>query len=391
MANPSTYLVAGAGVAGIEAAAAIRDNDNDGRILVAGAEPHPFYARLRLCELVDGRLEVDRLVLRKEDWYRDHRIELMQGVRLDNIETGTATARLSDGTIVSFDRLLLATGSTPFVPPISGAELDGVCTLRTIDDALALRELASRESGSAVVVGGGLLGLEVSVALSNLGMSVTVVDVSPWLLSRQLDPEGGEVIRGILERRGLEFRTATTVESISGHGRVEGVDLAGGEHIPASLVLVAAGVRPNVRVAREAGIEIGRGIIVDDSLETSAPGVFAAGDCAEHRGRVYGIWPASQAQGRAAGAAMAGKDVRYEGTTPSNTLKIADVAVFSIGRVDVEARPDTDTVRDKDVYRRLFRDSEGCLNGAILINDLSERKAIANAVEAGTPYGHGGG
>lgn len=377
---PRSYLVAGAGVAGIEAAAAIRTNDPQGRICVIGAEPYPFYTRIRIGELVDGRVEIDRLILRKPDWYDDRNIELRLETRLVGIDVREARAELSDGSRFPWDRLLLATGATSFVPPIPGADLPGVCTLRNIDDALALKKRAAGAE-CAVVIGGGLLGLEAATSLTNLGIVVTVVDIASWLLPRQLDPAGGGVVQSILERKGLRFRTGATVEAITGDDHVESVDLAGGERIPASLVLVATGIRPETALAREAGLRCDKGIQVDDDMATSAEGIYAAGDCAEHRGRIYGIWPASEAQGRVAGGSMTGADQSYDGTIPYNTLKIAGVAVFSIGDFDPEGRSDPEVAQDGDTYRRLVRKEDGRLTGAVLVGDLKERRRIVAAIE----------
>ncbi|NOZ02333.1 MAG: NAD(P)/FAD-dependent oxidoreductase [Deltaproteobacteria bacterium] len=383
--SKTDYVIAGAGVAGIEAAAAIRARDPDGRIMVVGEEPHPFYARIRLGELIDGRVGVERLILKKDEWYRDNSIDLRTGVRVEGFDTKAAVADLSDGARVQYDRLLLAVGARPFMPPFPGSDLPGVRTLRTIDDALKIKSLAA-DARAAVVIGGGLLGLEAAVSLVNSGLDVTVVDVSRWLLPRQVDPKGGGVVQGILEGMGLHFRIDAKVGSIEGRGRVESVELAGGESLSASLVLVAAGIRPEVGPARDSGIEVDRGIKVDDRLTTSAHGVFAAGDCAQHRGRVYGIWPASEAQGRIAGAVMAGEKASYEGTIPLNTLKIAGVAVFSIGDIDPENTGDTETLQSGHVYRRLTRDEKGRLKGAVLVGDIKERRRIIAAVGEGKPY-----
>jgi len=378
-------VVAGCGVAGVEAAAAARAADAAARVVVAGAEPMPFYARIRLPEVVAGKVAPERLVLRGPAWFDEQRIELRTGVALDGIDTRAAMALLSDGEAIPYDGLVLAIGARPNVPLIPGADLRGVVTLRSMADAVSIAASA-RGGGPVVVVGGGLLGLEAAAAIRALGPAVTVLEVASSLLSRQLDAEGGEVVRGILERRGIAFRLGVSVRAIEGGGKAEAVTLASGERLDASVVLVAAGVRPEVSVAAAAGIAVGRGITVDDRCATSAEGVFAAGDCAEHRGRAYGIWPASEAQGRVAGACAAGADARYDGTIAQNTLKVMDTAVFSIGRV-AEAPSGVGTrVRDGDTYRRLVTDEEGRLIGAVLIGDLKERRSIAAAVTARTTW-----
>ncbi len=350
-----------------------------------GAEAYPFYARIRLGEVVAGRVEPERLTLKGPEWYRDRRVELELGVRAEVLDLEAARVRLSSGESAPYDALLIATGAVPFVPPIPGADLPGVMTLRDLAGALALRQRALASS-QAVVLGGGLLGIEAAASLRQVGLAVVVVEAAPWLLPRQLDREGASVVQKALEARGLSFRIGAKVQAITGGDRVEGVALESGENLPADLVLVAAGVRPEVSLAREAGIHVERGIVVNDRLETSAPGVFAAGDCAEHRGRLYGFWPAAEAQGRAAGAAMAGEDPQYRGTVPSSTLKVVDIPVLSVGEVDPEGTLESEVRIGEGRYRRLVRDREGRLVGAILVGDLTERRAIMRAVEAGTSY-----
>lgn len=373
----------GAGVAGVEAAAALRSRDGDCRVRIVGAEPTPFYARIRLPEVLAGRTDPSRLVLRTPDWYREHRLDLLTGVRVEALDPAQARVRLSSGEWVAYDALLLATGATPFVPPVPGVDLEGVFTLRSLEDALRLRERA-HASSRAVVIGGGLLGIEAAAALRPLG--VVVVEAAPWLLPRQLDRGGAAVVQQVLQARGLEFRLGAKVLGITGPGRVQAVSLASGEELPADLVLVAAGVRPETSLARDAGLDVGRGIRVDDRMATSSPGVYAAGDCAEHGGRLYGIWPAAEAQGRTAGAAMAGEDPRYQGTVPSNTLKVTDLPVFSAGDVDPAGAVESEVTTGEGRYRKLVRDREGRLVGAILIGDLRERRAVLDAVTTGAPF-----
>ena len=388
-----TLLIVGAGVAGLEAAAAARAVDADARILLVTGEAVPFYARIRLSEVVGGRIEPERLLLKPSAWYGEQRLELRLGARVEGVDVSAGTARLADGEVIAYDGLLLATGARPFVPPFPGAGLDGVVTLREMADALDLRRRA-QAGGPVVVVGGGLLGLEVGAALRGTGLDVTVVEVAPWLLNRQLDRTGGDLLQGLLERRGLRFRLGASVTGLAGAAdRVEAVELGGGERLPASLVVVSAGVRPQAGLARDAGLTVARGICIDDACRTSAPGVFAAGDCAEHRGQLYGIWPASEAQGRVAGRVMAGGEAVYPGTIRQATLKVSDVLAFSMGEA-VSVAPSGDAprelvVREGDVYKKVVLDSEGRAIGAILMGDLKERRAIAAAVTGRQPWSFG--
>jgi nitrite reductase (NADH) large subunit len=380
-----TSVVVGGGVAGIEAATAIRARDETARILVLTDEPWPYYSRIRIGEVVDGRSGPEGLFLRLDAWYDEQRIEMRRGARVEGIDPAGGELHVAGGERIPYDGLLLAVGARPFVPPFPGADLPAVTTLRRMDDALELRRRAG-QGGRCVVVGGGLLGLELSASLAGAGMSVTVVEAAPWLLPRQVDAEGGAVLQGIMERRGVSFRLASGVEAVepAEDGAVR-VSVKGGERLPGDLVVVSAGVRPDTALARECGLAVDKGIRVDDGLRTSAPGIWAAGDCAEHRTGLYGFWSAGGDQGKAAGASLAGAPVAYAGSMRQTTLKITDVAVFSIG--DLAAPFDREeSFREGDVYRRVRMDAAGRVVGAVLIGSLDERKALVVSSMTGRPY-----
>jgi nitrite reductase (NADH) large subunit len=315
------YVIVGASVAGTAAAAAIRERDPDGRITLLGEEEFGLYSRIRLPEYLAGRLERERLVIRKADWYAGLNIDLRTGTRAESVDVETARVSLSGGEILAYDRLLLATGADCFVPPFSGHDLPGVFTVRTVLDVDRLRYEAERVKAAAVI-GGGLLGLEMASALAYLGLEVTVVEVLPWLLPRQLDRQGGNLLQLVLENSGLKFKTGAEIDNIVGDDGAEAVRLSNGEEISASLVLVSAGVRPRVDLAESAGLQVEKGIVIGEHAETSAEGVYAAGDCAEHRGRIYGIWPAAEAQGRVAGAVMAGGDAVFTDAQTEYRLRL---------------------------------------------------------------------
>jgi nitrite reductase (NADH) large subunit len=373
------YLIVGSGVAGTTAAGSIREHDTSGRIVLLGEEELPLYSRIRLPEYLAGRVEREKLVIRKPGWHADKKIELNTGIRAEAIDPATSRVRLADGSSLTYDRLLLATGASCFVPPIAGHRLDGVMTIRTVVDVERM-QAGLKGSKSVVVVGGGLLGLELAGALNMLGLEVTVVELEPWLLPRQLDQQGGDLLQGMLEREGLRFRTAAKVAEFEGKDSIKAVRLSDGQLLPASLVLVSAGVRPRVELAREAGLEVGRGILIDDSTATSAPKVYAAGDCAEHRGITYGIWPAAEAQGWVAGARMAAASAAYTGTLPSHSLKVCGIDVFSAGHFDVDDQARCARTLGENTYRKLVVDQAGNTVGAILIGDVSERGRILQSL-----------
>jgi nitrite reductase (NADH) large subunit len=374
------YVIAGAGVAGISAAGNIRKLDPAGKISMFTDEPYPFYSRIRLPELIAGEIDRERLIIYQPDWYTERGIKLHLGESITRIDCRNKLVTSSNGGSYPYDRLLLATGSHPFVPPINGAEKKGVFTLRSVRDALAIKEYA-RNAHKAIVVGGGLLGLEAGNGLRRAGLAVSIIEFFPRLLPRQLDLTGAEMLQRQMEGMGFEFFLAAQTKEILGEGRVEGVLLADGRRIAADMVLISVGVRPNLELAQEIGLQIGKGVVVDDRLQTSADHVFAAGDLIEHRGVFYGIWPASQRQGEVAGINMAGGDELYQGTVPSNVLKVVGIDLVSAGEIDVEGKLESLVKKDvaKNIYRKLII-KDDTLVGCILLGDVSGKQKILAAI-----------
>ncbi|HQC43819.1 MAG TPA: FAD-dependent oxidoreductase [Myxococcota bacterium] len=376
------YIIIGSGAAGLEAATAIRTADSLGNITVVSEESWPYYSRIRIGEVVDGRSEPDKLALRLPNWYDEQKINLLLKSRVTQIVHAKKQVQLADGQLLDYDSLLIATGARPFVPNFPGSDL--AKTLRFMADAVALRQ-AIVGVKRAVVIGGGLLGLELAASLAKAGLAVTVVERNNRLLPRQLDLVAGELVLELLQRQGIDFVLPASTAQIRQENNGLSVDMDDGCSLPADLVLVSAGVRPAIELAQAAGIEVDQGILINDQMQTSIPGIYAAGDCAEHRGQLYGIWPASSEQGRFAGRAMAGLDVTYAGTTRMVTLKVAEIGVFSMGKTGDEDG-EVQAERSGDDYKRLVRDENGVLIGATLVGDLSERRHILMALTAGKPY-----
>lgn len=347
------YVIIGNGPAGTGAAARIRALDADGEITILSAEPDPHYTRIRLVEYLAGTLPEERLVLRAPAWYRERGISLRLATPAAGIRPPQGEVELSGGGRVAYDRLLVATGGIPVRPPLPGVDLPGVFTLRTLADARALSAWAGA-SRRAVVLGGGLLGLEAGAALARRGLPVTVAEVFPRLLPRQLDGTGAAILQGRLEGLGLSFVLGAKASLVTGRDRVEGVALDDGRHLPGDLLLISAGIRPAASLLEPHGGVGSQGITVDDRLRTVLPEVWAAGDCAEHRGRAYGIWPAAEEQGRTAGILMAGGEASYGGTSSSNSLKVAGIDLVCEGEVDpkgeLESRVESDPSRG--TYRK---------------------------------------
>lgn len=376
------YLIAGNGVAGTTAAEHIRKYDSQGEITVVTDEEVPFYYRLRLNEFIAGEIDVDKLIAKKESWYQDQRIDLKLGVRLVGGDASRRALEDADGGKYPYDRLLIATGSHSFIPPINGAGVKGVYALRSISDARAIIDAAGK-STDVVLIGGGLLGLEAGNALRKLGKNVCVVEFFPRLLPRQLDEKGAELLRTIMEDMGFSFRLGAKTGEIAGADGVKSVELEGGESLPARMVVISAGVRPNLELADALGLDKDKGIKVDDRLNSSVQDIFAAGDAAEYRGIPYGIWPAAMEQGKIAGANMTGGQEEYNGTTMANTLKVVGVDLASAGDIDAEGRLESKTDVREGVYRKIVLDG-GLIKGCIMLGDTKGFNDITRAMKAGT-------
>lgn len=376
----TTYLIIGNGAAGNAAAEAIRKYDPEGAVHIFSREKYPFYYVPALPEFLAGEKQLSQFTLHDLDWYKKNRLDLHLDTEITRIDPDAKVAITRQGKEYHYDKLLLATGGYSFVPPIKGADQEGVYTLRTFDDAQTIREKAG-ESQRAVLIGGGLLGLEAGNGLRKAGLKVTVVEFFPRLLPRQMDVPGAAILQKQLEDMGFTFYLgAKTQEIVRENGRLT-VVLESGERLPADLVLISAGVRPELTLAEALGLDIDKGVKVDDAMRTSRADIYAAGDLVEHRGRFYGIWPASMEQGRVAGAAMAGQDAKYKGTVPANTLKVVGIDLMAAG--DIDADGELPSVVDKDETRKTYRKlvvKDNVLVGAILLGDLKGSQEIQQAI-----------
>ena len=372
------YLIIGNGVAGTTAAEYIRKLDEEGDITIATQENIPFYYRIRLNEYVSGDLNEEDLIVKGEDWYRDKRIDLKLSVPITGAEPSEKIVITEDNQRLSYDCLLIATGSHSFVPPINGSEKKGVFALRSIQDARDISGWAG-DTQDVVLIGGGLLGLEAGKALRKLGKQVMVVEFFPRLLPRQLDLYGAKRLQEIMEKMGFSFRLGAKTEEIKGDERVKGVTMVGGETLPASMVIISAGVRPNLELSEPLGLDTDKGIMVDGHLRTNQPDIYAAGDVAEFRGMPYGIWPAAMEQGKIAGINMAGGDMVYEGTTMANSLKVAGVDLASAGNIDAENELESKVVTDENVYKKIVMKNDQII-GCIMLGDTKGFNKIIKAM-----------
>jgi nitrite reductase (NADH) large subunit len=376
------YVIVGNGVAGTTAAEEIRKHDPQGSITILSAEDIPFYYRIRLPEVVAGDIEESKVIARNPAWYRDRSIDLHLQATVTLIDGDSKTLETESGREFPYDRLLLANGSHSFIPPIQGADIPGVFALRSMQDVRDIRSWAER-SARIVLIGGGLLGLEAGNGLRKLGKEVTVVEFFPRLLPRQLDTDGAARLQSMLEDMGFSFRLGAKTTSITGGQAVQEVHLESGETLPADLVLVSAGVRPNLDLPGQLGLDMDKGVKVNEHLETSREGVFAAGDVTEFQGRVYGIWPAAEDQGRLAGKNMAGRKESYQGTVMANTLKVVGIDLASAGEIDADNDHHSRVEASDDRYRKIVLDDNRII-GCIMLGDTSGFQKVTRMMQEQT-------
>ena len=385
-ASVKRVVVVGNGIAGVTAADHVRRTHPSCEIHLVGRERYPLYNRMGITRLIYGRSAMQGLYLLPDAWYEQHAITSWLNTRVDSIDAAARTVTLGTGETLEYDRLILAAGGRSVVPQIDGFGARGCYILRDAEHAMHLREYVQRRRARrAVVAGGGLLGLESAEALRQLGLEVLVLERGPWPLQRQVDERGGRLLQGYLAGLGIGLLTEAEVATVeSGSAGVSAVRLKDGRALPCDTFLACAGVRPDATLAVAAGLKVNQGVVVDDRMQTSAPGVYAAGDVAEHAGRLYGIWPASAAQGETAGVNAAGGERAYTGTVPATILKINGAELVSVGRI---AQQDGDEVISFEApgeyrYARLLV-RDGRIAGAIMIGHGREATLVGDAVRQG--------
>ena len=373
-------VIAGAGIAGVSAAEALRKAAPQAEIVLVSEENELPYYRLNLTRYLAGEVGADQLTLHPESWYREQRIQLQLGCALNGLDATKKELTFQDGSCLAYDRLILATGAHPFVPPFPGAERRNVTTLRTrLDADFLLTE--SRASGECICIGGGLLGLETAGGLARRGVQVTVLENMPWLLPRQLNAAAASRLQAHLLTLGISVRTAARTRQLVGDRTVRGVELEGGECLPAGLVVISAGVRSNLALAQKGGLGVRQGIQVDDALRTSHAEIFAAGDAAEHGGTLYGTWAPAQIQGAVAGLSAAGQPAVFRPLPRSNTLKVLGIDLFSIGQIEPTGPADQVVEGGQDGKYAFFLFREDRLAGAILLGDAGPAARVKQWVE----------
>ena len=373
MSTPSLVVI-GNGMAGMRTVEELLKLAPEAyRITVFGAEPHGNYNRILLSPVLAGEKTVDDIMLNTRDWYDANGIVLHAGDPVVRIDRKRRIVHAASGLAVPYDRLLIATGSTPFIVPVPGHLLPGVVGFRDLDDVDTMLA-ASLRGGRAVVIGGGLLGLEAANGLLRRGMDVSVVHLTGSLMNQQLDPPAAELLRLSLEKRGLRILLNRQTEAIVGESQVEALRFTDGETIPADLVVMAAGVRPNVALAKSAGLHVERAIVVDDTLQTYDPRVYAVGECVQHRRATFGLVAPIWDQARVCAAHLAGSGHRrYVQQATATKLKVTGVDLYSAGDIVGGEGSEDLVLRDRrgGVYKRLVV-AGNRLSGAVLYGDVAD-------------------
>jgi nitrite reductase (NADH) large subunit len=377
-------LVVGAGPAGTRCAVRLAQRVAGAQVTLLGAELSLPYDRVALSKLLAGEAEVGDLITHPLAELAALGVTYRAGVAVVGIDRAARCVVTAKGERLAYDRLVLATGATPNRLPVPGANLPGVVAYRDMADVRAMLR-AVRLGGRAVVIGGGLLGLEAATGLAARGMQVTVVHALGWPMERQLDPEAGGLLTRRLGRRGIRFVMPAATRALEGEGHVRGVRLDNGRLLPASLVVMSVGIRPNADLARQAGLEVNRGVVVDDAMRSSDPAIHAIGECAEHEGRVIGLVKPALEQAEVAAAAIAGEGRTWAPAPDAAALKVSGTAVWSAGEITAE-RAEAIILRDEESehYRRLFL-RDGRLVGAVLYGDTADAGFYLKLIEEKRP------
>jgi len=377
----SNILIIGNGVAGDSAATVISRAEEQFDVKVFTREEYPLYQRTRLGEVLSGKSSPEDIILHDEQWYAERKLELRLETMITEIHPDEKFVRTEAGERFSYERLLLATGAKPLLPPIESLNRSNVFSLRTLKDVQKIRTRLS-EVKRAVVIGGGLLGLESAFSLNQRGIDVTVVEALPMLMGKQLDEIGSKYVQSRLEKSGIEFKLDARVRELAGEESITSAVLDSGEEIKTDLTIISAGVSPRTKLASGTGLETGRGIIVDKTLRTSDPHIFAAGDAIEQDGQCYGIWPPAMEQGKVAGKNLIGGNAEYDGSLSYFKLKVASIDMISAGIRD-EERAEEVVVNEKEergVYKKFFLNDARELIGAILVGDQSCYPVVLNGL-----------
>lgn len=385
MAKQKLVMI-GNGMAGIRTIEEILERANDlYDITVIGKEPYPNYNRIMLSNILQNKMTVEETIMNPYEWYEEHGIELITNDPVIEVDRANQSVTTANGIEVSYDKLIFATGSKAFVIPVPGSTLPSVIGWRTIDDTEQMMNIAKTKK-KAIVIGGGLLGLECARGLLDQGMEVTVLHLAEWLMEMQLDRKAGNMLKADLEKQGMKFEMQANTTEILGEDDVEGVKLADGREIPADLVVMAVGIRPYTEVAKESGLDVNRGIVVNDVMQTSDSNVYAVGECAEHNGKVYGLVAPLYEQGKVLADHLTNKETNgYKGSTTFTSLKVSGCDLYSAGQIVENAEIKGIEIFNSvdNNYKNLLKD--GNVVGAVLYGDIDDGSRFYNMMKKVNP------
>jgi NAD(P)H-nitrite reductase large subunit len=384
------YLIIGNSAGGIGAVEAIRESDKTGTISVVSDEPYPAYSRPLISDFLAGRRSIDKLNYRPIDFYEQNDIKTVFGNRVTGLNLDDNTVQLESGQKLAWDRLLLATGGSPIVPPMEGREAGGVFTFTTLADAIAIDDyLQQKPDANAVVIGGGLIGVSISESLLKRQIKVTIIEMKERILNVILDEKTSYMEHKAIKDSGAEIITGHTVSKINSntHGEVYGVTLDNGDVIPCGIVIIAIGVRPRLELVNGTDIKVNRGIVVDRHMQTSVPGIYACGDVAEAYDFIYSenrltpVWPNAYLGGRTAGLNMTGNATDYPGGTNINAMKYFGIYIVSAGMISSPDKSYQELIAEhNDVYKKLIL-KEGLVTGMIFSGDVDRAGIIYNLMK----------
>ncbi|WP_213975357.1 NAD(P)/FAD-dependent oxidoreductase [Tepidanaerobacter acetatoxydans] len=380
--NP--VIIIGNGIAAVSAAEAFREHDKNTPLIIISGEPYYAYYRLRLSDLLGGTPDLDKLYIHKPEWYRNLNIDVWLGHKASKIDTQKQSVTLDNGKTVNFSKLLLANGSSAFIPPVPGTDIPGVFSIRSLDDVNNFNEFI-KDKTQGVVIGGGLLGLEVAWSLANKGKNVYVVEGSSYILSKQVDQTASELLMTLGKKAGINFVTQGRLSQIMGDRAVTSVQLNDNQTISTEFVVLSTGVRSNIDIVKNTSIQSTRGVQVNEYMQTSVENIFAAGDIAEYKGQVYGIWPVAREQGKTAGFNLAGKQIPYNEVIPSNYLKVFGVEIYSVGDLckdDSSCSTIKKFDKEDNIYSVVFLRNNIPV-GAVLFGDTKPAMKISKAIKSG--------
>ncbi|HML38244.1 MAG TPA: FAD-dependent oxidoreductase [Bacillota bacterium] len=381
------FIIIGNGAAGTTACEEIRKRNRNCSIEIISTEDVVGYNRPMLTKGILSEVAPGDFYIKPEEWYRENNIKLTLGVTVREIRKDSGEIVLDNGETRKYDKLILATGAEAFIPPIKGADQQGVTAIRSLESVKKLKELL-KQVNKAVVIGGGILGLEAAWELKQAGKEVTVIEQSPNIMGKQLDEKGSALLKAATEKSGIQVITGKAIEEITGDGKATGVKLADGTFADGELIILSTGVRQNIGLAADAGLATGRSIKVNDRMETTAENIYACGDCAEYNGVNYAIWGQAVEMGKAAGINAVGDEYKYEAFIPSNAFTGMGTALFAVGDngKDPEKNYEDIEVYDsvKNTYEKLyFVDDKFC--GGILLGDVSKSARLLEAYKNQSP------